>query len=70
MSPSMEKNGYDQAIDFDIKRYEEIKTLRTGQDEDYTVGCFLDYDYIKNHFRLIGVDLSRQKKLDACPKAI
>ena len=29
----------------------------------------LDYDYIKNHYRLIAVDLSRQNKLDVDPKA-
>ena len=28
------------------------------------------YDYIKNHYRLIVVNLSRQKELDADPKAI
>ena len=30
----------------------------------------LDYEYIKNHYRLIAVDSSRQKELDADPKAI
>ena len=30
----------------------------------------LDYDYIKNHYKLIAVDLSRQKQLHADPKAI
>ena len=30
----------------------------------------LDYEYIKNYYRLIAVDLSRQKQLDADPKAI
>ena len=60
----------DQPIDFDIKRYEEIKKLTTGQGEDYTTGCLLDYEYIKNNYRLIAVDLSRQKELDADPKAI
>ena len=30
----------------------------------------LDHDYIKNHSRLIAVDLSRQKELDADPKEI
>ena len=30
----------------------------------------LDYDYIKNHYRLIAVDLSRQKQLHADLKAI
>ena len=29
----------------------------------------LSYEYIKNHHRLKAVDLSRQKELDANPKA-
>ena len=39
----------------------------TGQGEDYTIGCLLDYEYIKNHYRLIAIDLSRQKK--SCSKS-
>ena len=42
-----------------------MRNLTTGQGENYTTGCFLDYDYIKNHYRLITADLSRQKELDA-----
>ena len=64
------KNVYDQPIDSDIKQYEEIGKLTTVQAEDYTTGCLLDYDYIKNHYRLIAFDLSGQKELDAAPKAI
>ena len=64
------KKFRDQAIDSDIKRYEEIRKLATGQGKGYTTGCLLDYDYIKNHYRLIAIDLSRQKELDADPKAI
>ena len=30
----------------------------------------LDYEYIKNHYKLIGADLSRQKESDADRKAI
>ena len=56
--------------DSDIKRYEEIRKLTTGQDEDYTTGCFLDYDYITDHYKLITIDLRRQKELDADLKAI
>ena len=37
------KNIYDQPINSDMKRYEEIRKLTTGQDEDYTTGCLLDY---------------------------
>ena len=41
------KHFYDPAIDSDIKKYEEIRKLTTGQGEDYTTECLLDYDYIK-----------------------
>ena len=44
--------------------------LTTGQGEDYTTGCLLDYDCTKNHYRIIVVDLSKQKELDADLKAI
>ena len=48
------KTFYNQAIDSDIKRYEGIRKLTTGKGEDYTTGCLLDYEYIKNHYRLIN----------------
>ena len=37
---------------------------------DYTTVCLLDYDYIKNHSRLIAVNLSRIEELDADPEGI
>ena len=64
------KNFYDQEIDSDMKPFKEIRKLATRQWEDYTTGCLLDYEYIKCHYRLITVDLSRQKELDADPKSI
>ena len=42
----------------------------TRRGEDYTTECLLDYDYIKSHYKLIAVGLSRQKELDADPKVI
>ena len=44
--------------------------LTTGQSKGYTTGYSLNYDYIINHYTLILVGLSRQKELDADPKAI
>ena len=64
------KNFYDQAIDFDIKRYEEIRNLTTAQGEDYTTGCLIKYEYIKDHCRWKAVDLSKQKELNTHPKVI
>ena len=40
------KNFYDQPSDSDIKRYQGIRKLKTGQGEDYTIGCLLDYGCI------------------------
>ena len=53
-----------------MKRYEEIRKLTTEQGEDYTTGCLLDYDYLKNQYKLIAIDLSRQKELDTNHKVI
>ena len=64
------KSFYYQSIDSDIKQYEEIRKLTTGQGRDYTTESSLDYDYFKNHYRLIAIALSRQKELDADPKSI
>ena len=64
------KTFYNQPINSDIKRYEEIRTVTIGQGEDYTIGYLLGYEYIKNHYRLIAVALSRQKQLNAVLKAI
>ena len=42
----------------------------TGKGDDYTTGCLLDYQYFKDHYQLIAVDVSKQKELDADPRAI
>ena len=47
-----------------------MKKLTTRQGEDYTTGRLLDYDYVKNYYRLIPVDIKKKKRLDADPKAI
>ena len=48
------RNFYDQAIDGSIKQYDEISI---GQGGDYTTGCFLDFSYFKEKYRLIAADL-------------
>ena len=36
-----------------------------GYSDDYTTGSLSDYAYFKDNYRLIAVDLSNQKALDA-----
>ena len=40
-----------------------------GKGEDYTTGSLLDYDYFKKNYKLVAVDLSKQKELDVDPGA-
>ena len=53
------RNFYDQAINYQIKTYDEIRKIATGKGDDYTTGCLLDYQYFKDHYQLIAVDLSK-----------
>ena len=55
------RNIYDQPINDLVKQYDEIRKTATGQGDDYTTGCLLDYQYFKDHYNLITVDLSKQK---------
>ena len=63
-------NFYDQSINDIIKQYNEVRKVSIGYGDDYTTGCLLDYAYFKDNYRLIAVDLSKQKALDADPRAI
>ena len=64
------KNVFDQPINSMIKTYENIRKIATDQGDDYTTGCLLDYSYLKDHYKLIAIDLSKQQTLDADPRAI
>ena len=64
------RNFYDNLIESDIEKYRELKKVMIGKGEDYTTGSLLDFDYFKNHYKLVAADLSKQKELDADPRAI
>ena len=64
------KKFFDQPIKNDKVTYENIRKIATGQGDDYTTGCLLDYTYFKKYYKMIAIDLSKQQALDADPKAI
>ena len=64
------RNFYDQPINDSIKQYDEVRKISTGKGDDYTTGCLLDFDYFEKNYRIIAVDLSKQKALDADSRAI
>ena len=65
------KNFYNQPINIDLKTYKNIRRIATGQGDDYTTGCLLDYSYhfIEN-YKIFGIDLSKQQVLDTVPRPI
>ena len=64
------KSFFDQPINSDLKTYENIRKIATGQGDDNTTGCLLDYSYFKENYNMIAIDLSKQQVLDADPRAI
>ena len=61
---------FDQPIKDDKVTYKNIIKIATGKGDDYTTGCLLDYQYFRDNYKMIAVDLSRQQALDADPRAI
>ena len=64
------KNFFDQIVKNNKVTYDNIRKSSTGQGDDYTTGCLLDYIYFKNYCKMIAVNLSKQQVPDADPKAI
>ena len=64
------RNFFDQTIKNGIKTYENIQKITTGERDDCTTGCLLDYNYLKRHYKLLAIDLSKEQALDANLKAI
>ena len=69
------RNLYDQSVNNQetndqIKQYDQLRKVSTGQGDDYTTGCLLDFAYFKKKYRLISADLSKQKALDVHSRAI
>ena len=64
------RNFYDNPIQSDIEKYRELKKVMIGKREDYATGSLLDFNYFDKYYKLVAVDLSKQKELNADPRAI
>ena len=49
---------------------DNIQNIATAQGDDYTTVFLLDYNYFKNYYKMIAIDLRKQPALDADSKAI
>ena len=64
------RNFYYQPINDWIKQYDQARKVSAGYGHDYTTGCLLDCAYFKDNYKLIAVNLIKEKALDADPRAI
>ena len=39
-----EKNLFDQPVNNNLRKYDNIRKIATGQGDDYTAGCLVDYN--------------------------
>ena len=63
------ENVFDQPIKRNKVTHENSK-ITTGQGDDYTTRCLLDYPYFKDNYKMIPVELRKQQALDADPSTI
>ena len=47
------KNVFDQPINNNVKTYENIIKIATGQGDDYATGCLTDYPYFKKIYKMM-----------------
>ena len=46
-----------------ILKHGNIRKIATGHGDDHKTGCFLDYPFFKENYKMITRDLSKQQAL-------
>ena len=60
---------FNQPVKNNLRTYDDIRKIATGEGDDYTTDSLQDYSYFKNHCKMIAINLCKQQELDADPKA-
>ena len=64
------QNLFDQLRKNDLRAYDIIGKIATGQGVNDTTGCLLGYPYFEENYNMIAINLSKQQALDADPKTM
>ena len=54
---------FDQPVKSNLITYGNIRKIFTGQGDDYTTGCQLNYNYFNKNYKTIAIDLCNNKHL-------
>ena len=57
------KNVFDQPAKNKLRTYDSIKRIATVKGDGYTTVCSLDYNYLKDYYKMIAIDLSKKQHL-------
>ena len=60
----------DKPVRNDLITYDNILKIATSKGHDYATACLLDYNYCRNYFKMIAIDLRKLQAFDADQKAI
>ena len=47
------KKIFNQPVKSSVRTYDNTRKVATGQGDDYTVSCLLDYNYFNNYYKMI-----------------
>ena len=53
------RNFFDQPVKNNLITYDKIEKIVTGQGDDYSTGCLLDYNYFDKYYKMIAIDVSK-----------
>ena len=66
------QNFFFQPVKNNLRTYDNIRDnirkTATGQGDDYTTSCLLDYNYFNKYYKMVAVDLSKQQELTLIKK--
>ena len=54
------KNFSNQPVKNNIRTYDNIRNIQTGQGYNYMTSCLLDYIYFNKYHKMIAINLSKQ----------
>ena len=64
------QNIFDHPVKINLRTYNKIRKIASGQGNDYTASSLLDYNYCNKYYKMIALDLSRQQAVDTDPKGV
>ena len=65
-----EQNIFDHPVKSNLRTYNKIQKIASGQGNDYTASCILDCNYCNKYYKMIAIDLGRQQAVGTDPKTV